>query len=180
MFLECLLRDGSDRSVFYEKTLMWILIAPFAVVVSALFWSLAVLYRNTCRRRWGHERRPLVELIRICKTNFIVTCIVLVFLLHPSVSAKVLEMVTCVEIVPNTGEYFLQSALELQCYTREHILWVVCAGTKCTSVARCYEVVHHLTLSCLCVYVVVTLQLCRRLCLLLLACQCCAMSCCAV
>ena len=103
----------------------YILVAPTMVLGAALFWFIVYLYRRFFRRS---ERRTVPELKRIGVTNATVTIIVTLFLLHPSVTEKVLELTTCLEIIPGSGRRFLQANPDVECQTPEHTAWLLAAG----------------------------------------------------
>lgn len=88
MYLECiLLASGAPHPVMLQR-LFYILLAPFAVLVSATFWCCNYrLRRAGCvgvmrGRTWPQIRRAV-------RANFLTTCIVAVFLLHPTITEKV-------------------------------------------------------------------------------------------
>ena len=72
------------------------------------------------------ERRRSYELKTIMTENAIVSTLVLLFFMHPTLTTRTFMMFACREI--DTGKYYLVQDLNIECYDVAHTLWMMVLG----------------------------------------------------
>uniref|UniRef100_A0A7S3Y6H3 Uncharacterized protein n=1 Tax=Heterosigma akashiwo TaxID=2829 RepID=A0A7S3Y6H3_HETAK len=83
----------------------------------------------------------------LMKENAILSIVVLLFLLYPTVTTYNFQVFTCVEL--GTGQWFLQNDLDTECYTPLHNLWLFVCGVPFLMLYTvgipysAYLVLHH-------------------------------------
>lgn len=127
IFVDCIIahyQSSDSPPVAFVKAAGFICCVPVSILLSIVFWVAVYQYRSTWRTRAGLESRSIPMLRRITTTNIVVTCIVIIFFVHPVVTDNVLVLLTCREIVPDSGEQFLQHDLDVPCFDDRHLTWI--------------------------------------------------------
>ncbi|CAG9331088.1 unnamed protein product [Blepharisma stoltei] len=105
---ECLLKEdhGSDS---YFKTLVIIAAFPaIAFFIAFIIWILIKAIQQSYKNFWD---------------DFISTCIIILFLIYPTVVKKLLGSLNCTEI--NSGEFWLKEDLDIRCWEERHIFYIL-------------------------------------------------------
>lgn len=115
--------DLGNTDLFYKTQILYFFIPFMGVTAIILFWTGMYLFRGYCRRS---ERRTKGVLRVIMRENAIVSCIVLLFFMHPTLTTRTFMMFACQEV--DKDEFYLAQDLNIQCYTVEHTLWIMSIG----------------------------------------------------
>ncbi|CAG9312598.1 unnamed protein product [Blepharisma stoltei] len=106
---QCLFKYEDSTSLIYFRTLTMIASIPFLMLLlSFLFWYTIKLAKSS---------------YQTFRDDFISTCIILLFLIHPSIVKKMFASMNCTEI--NSGEYWLEEDLDIKCWNYEHIFYML-------------------------------------------------------
>ena len=62
------------------------------------------------------------------KHNILVSCVVVMVLIHPTLTRRSVELLTCDKISPSSTKQFLRSDLEEECWVGRHFNWAVGIG----------------------------------------------------
>ncbi|CAG9319460.1 unnamed protein product [Blepharisma stoltei] len=105
---ECLLKEdhGSDT---YFKTLIIIAAFPaIAFFIAFIIWIFIKAAQKSHKNFWD---------------DFISTCIIILFLIHPTIVKKLLGSFNCTEI--NSGEFWLKEDLSIRCWELRHVFYIL-------------------------------------------------------
>ncbi|CAG9325837.1 unnamed protein product [Blepharisma stoltei] len=106
---QCLLEDENSYSkVFYKSLIMISLIPILMAILAIIIWIIIKLKQRSLKNFWD---------------DYISTCIILLFLVHPSIIKKMFASFNCTEI--NSGEYWLEEDLDIRCWDDEHKFYVL-------------------------------------------------------
>ena len=62
------------------------------------------------------------------KHNILVSCVVVMVLIHPTLTRRSVELLTCDKISPSSTKQFLRADLEEECWVGRHLNWAVGIG----------------------------------------------------
>ena len=175
--LECVFVNEADRttdnSVAYQTTVM-ILVGPFVFVIFAsLFWTMSHLCKR-CRFAYqAHvlasaepDKGPTNALVKSKPTceetrnNIIVSVIVVMVLVHPTLTRRSVQLLTCDKIGEDDKRY-LRLDLEIICWEGAHMAWalivipflIICKfENSCTLCVALFEVLHFPHENILCTF----------------------------
>ncbi|CAG9318584.1 unnamed protein product [Blepharisma stoltei] len=106
---QCLFQSNSSQSLVYFRTLIIVALIPvFMVILSLFFWLVFKCIKKSKSTFWD---------------DFISTCIILLFLIHPNIVKTMFASMNCTEI--NDGEYWLETDLDIRCWDHDHIFYVL-------------------------------------------------------
>jgi hypothetical protein len=116
--LPCLLQGGGIPAV-YSRALIYCLSPLFGCVFA---WSISYVgYALSSKSISGKS-----SLFSRPGMRFRVALIIFAFLGYPRVTQEVLSLFICREVVP--GKYYLNTALQQQCWVTPHLLWLLLLG----------------------------------------------------
>ncbi|CAG9325853.1 unnamed protein product [Blepharisma stoltei] len=105
---ECLLQDSNAKIEIYYIKLVLISFVPLAA------WTL-------CFILWALYYRLIKHAWRLFSDDFISSCIIVLFLIHPGIIETLFSIYSCREI--NSGEFWLNIDLDIQCWTKDHFFY---------------------------------------------------------
>lgn len=119
--VDCFLSENKERgsdestSAFYVKSFVWMAVPVVLVLGSALVYGpLALWRRRSGRADWWHRT----------KLDFTTGVVIILFLVHPSVTEQAFRMLSCKRIGENDDDLFLSQDLSLRCWNTDHARWV--------------------------------------------------------
>jgi hypothetical protein len=111
---DCLSSSGNSNGLYFRKIVL-ITCLPLAILgLSSAYWGVVAKVK--------HDKEYL-------KKHLVTTVIVLYFMLHPSITSLSFSLLSCRELMP--GEYWLNDALQIQCWKGEHLSHVLWYGIPC-------------------------------------------------
>eukprot|EP00347_Sterkiella_histriomuscorum_P016874 403351514 len=113
---DCFLQDTGftepGSSTYYFKVLV-IVVLPFILgIIFLIFFFFKKLFYKTSLQNF--------------KRQIIVSCIVLLFAIHPTITRMTSSLFFCMEL--DTNEYWLQTDLEISCWGGSHLKWSLGIG----------------------------------------------------
>ncbi|CAG9324291.1 unnamed protein product [Blepharisma stoltei] len=106
---QCLFGTNENSNLVYFKIIIMVALIPaIMIVLNLFFWIIIKLIKTSYKSFWD---------------DFVSTCIILLFLVHPSVVRKMFASMNCTEI--NPGEYWLEDNLDIRCWDYDHIFYVM-------------------------------------------------------
>jgi len=123
MSIECILKQMSKGNVYYSNLAVYVVTPGAMMVLCLVFWVCA---------SWKVER---------ASQKLIATLILVIFVLHTSLTKALFSIFTCRELLP--GQFWLVSNISIRCWDREHVqgilmlalpgiaVWVVGLPTVC-------------------------------------------------
>ena len=141
--LECVYAAEGDRgdedSVVYQTTLLILLGPFFFVLVATLFWSLAhcwnvrkfssKLGKHACEE--GAEESPegvTVTTWKKTRQKIIVSVIVVMVLIHPTLTRRSVQLLTCDQLGTGDPRRYLRRDLQIVCWKSSHLAWALTIG----------------------------------------------------
>jgi hypothetical protein len=145
--LECVYADESDRSddnsVVYQTTIL-ILCGPFLFLfVASVFWSLVHCcdVRSFHKRERKKARESQQDVIRAMaesgatppswqktRQQIIVSVIVVMVLIHPTLTRRSVQLLTCDRLGDDDPKMYLRRDLEIVCWQGMHMVWAMTIG----------------------------------------------------
>ena len=141
--LECVYAAEGDRgdedSVIYQTTLL-ILMGPFFfVIVATCFWSLAhcwsVLRSSSKRGKHAGEEAAEESAEGVTATTWkktrqkiIVSVIVVMVLVHPTLTRRSVQLLTCDQLGTDDPRRYLRRDLQIVCWESSHLAWAFTIG----------------------------------------------------
>eukprot|EP00003_Mantamonas_plastica_P000503 TRINITY_DN1040_c1_g1_i8.p1 TRINITY_DN1040_c1_g1~~TRINITY_DN1040_c1_g1_i8.p1 ORF type:complete len:1696 (+),score=495.31 TRINITY_DN1040_c1_g1_i8:38-5125(+) len=113
--LDCMF--GINVGVFYSKFILFM----FVPVIVTVLPTLLFVIRYTMKKATGNVSWEKT------RDNIYVTVMVVLFIVHPSVTQRIFEMFSCVSI-DNGAKSVLASDVSIDCTSPEHAGWSVIAG----------------------------------------------------
>ena len=113
--IDCFIEDeqlnlfGSSHS--YLKAAIAMITPLVLITILAAYWTIAAVLGKTDRGR----------------NNFILSSVVVLYLLHPSLTASCLGLFNCMEL--DNGQMWLLKDLQVRCWTRSHLSYALVIGT---------------------------------------------------
>ncbi|CAG9312607.1 unnamed protein product [Blepharisma stoltei] len=107
--LSCLFQGENSQDLAYFRTLIVVAVIPVSMIILSLsFWAIFKWIKKAYKNFWD---------------DFISTCIILLFLIHPNIVKTMFASMNCTEI--NDGEYWLEIDLDIMCWDYDHIFYVL-------------------------------------------------------
>ena len=146
--LECVFADESDRSdsnsVVYQTTIL-ILLGPFGFVwVASSFWSLLHCWK---RRKFRLQQQKQLEEKAShdaiaammegsvpaptwlkTRQQIIVSVIVVMVLIHPTLTRRSVQLLTCDRLGTDDPNLYLRRDLQIVCWQGSHLVWASTVG----------------------------------------------------
>ncbi|CAG9309797.1 unnamed protein product [Blepharisma stoltei] len=106
---DCFLQaGGSPDQVYYNKLIFMSLLPILVAILCLLAWCLIKCKKRNFRNLWN---------------DYVSTCIILLFLLHPNIVKTMFGSFNCKQI--NDGEYWLVSNMDIRCWNSNHIFYIL-------------------------------------------------------
>jgi len=105
--------NTSENSSFLYFKAIVIAVSPFIIL---FFLSQLIMVRKLIKN---------VSSIEV-KRELITCVLIILYLVHPSITKYALSLFYCVELDP--GEYWLYRDLQIRCWTGDHMLWALAIG----------------------------------------------------
>ncbi|CAG9321394.1 unnamed protein product [Blepharisma stoltei] len=105
---ECLFKDDSQDSVYFRSLIMVAFIPAVMIVLAGMVWIIVISVKSSVKHIWD---------------KYISSCIILIFLVYPSVIRKMFSVFRCTEV--NAGEYWLEENLDIKCWNYEHKMYAL-------------------------------------------------------
>ena len=145
--LECVFADESDRSddnsVVYQTTIL-ILCGPFLFLfVASVFWSLVHCcdVRSFHKRERKKARESQQDVTRATaassatppswqktRQQIIVSVIVVMVLIHPTLTRRSVQLLTCDRLGEDDPNLYLRRDLQIVCWQDSHMAWAMTVG----------------------------------------------------
>ena len=115
--IDCFIADSVDTSstfpsTFFVKALVTLFVPVIAIVFVALYWGML----GSC----------LPKIRKNFNTNLIFSTVVVLYLLHPTISLICFSLFNCFEVEP--GQKYLLRDLEIKCWDNKHTLFAYALG----------------------------------------------------
>jgi hypothetical protein len=149
--LECVYADESDRandnSVVYSTTIL-ILCGPFLFLfVASMFWSLIHCWevltfekkkRKRARARASQQTEDIPATVELkalepptwqtTRQQITVSVIVVMVLIHPTLTRRSVQLLTCDRLGDDDPNMYLRRDLEIVCWQGIHMVWAMTIG----------------------------------------------------
>jgi len=125
-----LTQKGAPDKIYYMQMRLMIWLPVVVIAASAFMWTNIALIgfmRKACKEKRICIPNPfqLKDLVVEYTPNFLVTVMVILFLVHGTITKTLFNVLNCETVDP--GERWLRTDMTIQCGTREHTLNVFLA-----------------------------------------------------
>ena len=136
--IDCFLEPGATTvSAFYIKSMLFSVLPIFVIILPWLFFLPKYFYDS--RNILGpagpadefEQSLQLATAWRMMYRQYVTSVIVLLFLLHPSLTQTTMFLFACMKIGPNPTDYYLLADLGEQCYTATYYKYAIGVGLPC-------------------------------------------------
>ena len=119
---------ASATSPFYLKSLVFAALPFFAVFAPMAIFLPVSAWRWVRAWRAGADPEQLDQARRIPFRMYTCAVVVLLFLLHPSITSNTMYLFSCIQLGPNAADVFLLADLGERCYTPNFYRWALGVG----------------------------------------------------
>jgi hypothetical protein len=120
--VDCFLTEGETTSPFFIKCLVVLSVLPFLILGPALLVFLPYTLVKWCLDELPASRRKQLWEMYISGE------VIVMFLLHPSVTSLALSLFSCKRLGEKPDDLFLMQDLGQRCYDDEHMYWLYRVG----------------------------------------------------
>jgi len=115
--VDCFLAADNKTSPFYIKSLVFMFLPVMVCLIPALVFGGVYLLRKSVPLR----NPPSVQMLR---DYYFTTVIVILFMLHPSLTQQTFMMLNCKTIGADSSDQYLVADMREQCFGSTHLKWV--------------------------------------------------------
>jgi predicted outer membrane repeat protein len=122
--VDCFLDDTNTTSPFFIKSLVFMFVPVIAAILPLLVLApLALYWKSKGRSDWRST----------AKEYYIISVIVALFVIHPSISQQTLQMFSCKRLGTDGGDLYLMMDMSQKCFSSSHMAWIFTVALPCVA-----------------------------------------------